>query len=469
MCLGAAVLICLAILAGTAAAQASRNRKPKTPRAVALVEWPAKGAPRVVPIAILVDGRYYDAGIYMADPVPLALDPGTVYQVEESGEPAGFATITEALQPQGGNWFAQVRFAPKQTPASASARAAAPPVRPEPEEGPPKLRKQASGQPGEKEPPQPPSTGTPPTLPPSPGEGPPVLRKPADTTTAPQTTPPTLPPPPGEGPPVLRKPAEDASSAPTQQKTAEPEPAPAEDSARPRLRRGGTGREQAEELPGSVVVPRGARGTTSSSSAPKGASVAQTPPVRVLPAISDAGGPEPKPYKFDWSADEQKRLTAAMTALGQAALEKYASSYAGGKPGKLENVEVRAFDLTYNNEPNLVLTAAAHPTAAAPARRARTAGQAAESTAADASLTYWITVVAREDLNGDLRQLQAWATDSKHLDVFPRRELIDAVDADGDGRGELLFRLVGDRGRDFAIDRVTPDQIREVYNSGELR
>src|SRR3569832_1333376 len=80
-------LLCLLIFCGMADAQSRRRHK--TPRAIALVEWPAKGKPVVVPIAILFDGRYYDASIYIADPVPMALAGGTVYEVQQGGEPLG--------------------------------------------------------------------------------------------------------------------------------------------------------------------------------------------------------------------------------------------------------------------------------------------------------------------------------------------------------------------------------------------
>jgi hypothetical protein len=53
-------------------------------------------------------------------------------------------------------------------------------------------------------------------------------------------------------------------------------------------------------------------------------------------------------------------------------------------------------------------------------------------------------LIARTNLEGELRKLFFSQTDSRHLDVSPRMELIDAVDADGDGRGELLFRRTFD-------------------------
>jgi hypothetical protein len=42
-------------------------------------------------------------------------------------------------------------------------------------------------------------------------------------------------------------------------------------------------------------------------------------------------------------------------------------------------------------------------------------------------------------------------------------ELIDAVDADGDGRGELLFRQTSDAGSAYAIYRVTADRLWSLY------
>ena len=57
-----------------------------------------------------------------------------------------------------------------------------------------------------------------------------------------------------------------------------------------------------------------------------------------------------------------------------------------------------------------------------------------------------ITLVARTDTS-NLRELYLGITDKYHLDLTPRLELIDVVDADGDGRGELLFSRNYRRGK----------------------
>jgi hypothetical protein len=74
-----------------------------------------------------------------------------------------------------------------------------------------------------------------------------------------------------------------------------------------------------------------------------------------------------------------------------------------------------------------------------------------------------ITLIARTNLEGEVQKLFFSQADSRHLDVAPRMELIDAVDADGDGRGELLFRRTFDGGSAYAIYRVTADGLWPLF------
>jgi hypothetical protein len=117
-----------------------------------------------------------------------------------------------------------------------------------------------------------------------------------------------------------------------------------------------------------------------------------------------------------------------------------------------EDVQLRVFDLADINEPELVLTANAR-------MPQRTGGK--EPASPDSQ--YMITLVAREDVNGDLHKALANVTDTQHMDAIPRLELIDAVDVDGDGRGELLFREVSQAGSAFVVYRVIGDRLYPLF------
>lgn len=133
-------------------------------------------------------------------------------------------------------------------------------------------------------------------------------------------------------------------------------------------------------------------------------------------------------------------------------------SKASVKPAapKFDEVKLRVFDVATNNEPILVLSAKATPP-----QPGRAAGETTRE--------YYVTVVARSDFNGELHKLLSSITDDQHLDVTPRLELIDAVDADGDGRGELLFREVSDAGTAYVVYRVTPDQLWALFEGSPSR
>ena len=105
---------------------------------------------------------------------------------------------------------------------------------------------------------------------------------------------------------------------------------------------------------------------------------------------------------------------------------------------------MRVFDLSNSNEPVLILTA----NATVPSR---------------ADVVFMIALVAREDIYGDLHKVSAMLTDSQHLDQLPKYDFIDALDADGDGRAELLFRLTSDAGSAYAIYSVIGDRLWPLF------
>ena len=193
----------------------------------------------------------------------------------------------------------------------------------------------------------------------------------------------------------------------------------------------------------------------------------------MVTAISDAGGPEPQSYKFFWKTGEEDERRNQMLALAVAEVRAYVDGRAKGaiaaKPAPkapavgrkapvkqaqpvFENIQFCAFDVWLTNQPVMILSAEAHIPPGA--------GAAAASAG-----PYSVTLVARTDIYGSLLKLYSGVTDKFHLDVTPRLELIDAVDADGDGRGELLFRETSDAGEGYVIYRATADKLWKMFDS----
>jgi hypothetical protein len=103
-----------------------------------------------------------------------------------------------------------------------------------------------------------------------------------------------------------------------------------------------------------------------------------------------------------------------------------------------------------------VITATAHT----PAPAAGVAESEVQS-----ELQYSICLAAYPDIYNNLHKLYSGITDRFHLDLTPRLELIDAVDADGDGRGELLFRETSDIGTGWILYRATADKLWKMFDS----
>ena len=79
-------------------AQYSKKRQiSKGPRAVGVLQLAANGKAHLVPVTIMIDGKFYDAGAYKADPVPMALQPETVYEALKSGVSQGLFTVSGAM------------------------------------------------------------------------------------------------------------------------------------------------------------------------------------------------------------------------------------------------------------------------------------------------------------------------------------------------------------------------------------
>ena len=441
------ILAALALILGQIlpAQLTRRSTANKGPRALGLVELAANGKAHLVPITILYDGKFYDASAYKASPVPMALESETVYEAVRTGVSQGLFTVTGALQARN-TWIGEGTWQSASAIAATAAKKNMPPSKLPAEDldAPPVLRRSGS------EKTKPPETAPPAT----PGQTGPAQTGPPQT--APQASPPAT----SSSPPPAAAPAPAASSAP---------PAGEEnndqDKDRPVLKRGKPSR-KSQERPGALAGTPAKAGSRASAAAS-----AKSGGVQIIPAISDADGPEPRPYAYPLKPEEEQQFRKKMLALAtdeiRARAKQLESQSVGsslptpgssrqGKPAPVlklpqpifEDVQLRVFDLSNSNEPVLVLVT-----------KARMPQRPGTST----DLQYYVTLVARQDLYGELHKAFSNVTDTQHLDVLPRLELIDAVDADGDGRGELLFRQISDAGSAFSVYRVIGDQLWPLF------
>ncbi|HYG99260.1 MAG TPA: hypothetical protein VD837_09010 [Terriglobales bacterium] len=446
----AAILIGVSILSGVLFAQS--RRKQKGPRAVGVIEINAAGRARLVPVGILIDGKWYDAGIYMANPRPMALEPGTVYEGEKAGTPAGLFTVTGVQQARN-NWIGVGSWEVKKNEQAAPKQAA---------------------------------TSKPENAYPEDDDAPPVLRRPGSAkneTSKPDASPSASPTPApsqsGSATPE-QKPAGDQSTTATVRA-----PEAAEDPNRPVLRRGKPEQEASGEFD--------LTGSAKSGDSKPGAVSTPTPIfTETLVAISDANLSEPRSFAISLNPQEREEHTRKMMLLASEAIRKFAVTHPiRGRQAPavtLADMQVRDFDINGSNDPVLVLSARAPETptitppakAAAPAKQPATtklSAQAAQEAVPvqqpappppGAGFEYYVTVVARVDVNGEVRKLFEWVTDNSHLDAIPRLQLVDCVDADGNRVGELLFRQTYDRGRSYVIYRVGMDTLWEVFESTQV-
>ena len=113
-----------------------------------MVEFLPGGGTRLVPIALWINDRFYDASLYGANPEPMALEPETLYQALTYGEPAGWFTVTTPRDVNG-NWVAEGQWKPVQPLEARLAAQAAKQPKPKPkghdvlsdDQGPPVLRR----------------------------------------------------------------------------------------------------------------------------------------------------------------------------------------------------------------------------------------------------------------------------------------------------------------------------------------
>lgn len=490
----------LALLQALPASAQLRTTKPKKgPRAVAVVRWQTnaqgKSVARLLPVVILEDGKYYDASLYRATPRPMALDAGVVYEAQDQGEVLGYFTVSNAARNVStkqwyglGEWQSatrtiepELRERPQTAEVVKEKDKGTSPIFTAPVDDRDIKKKTTVYDEEGKEIPE----GQ---VPKDDEKATPSLkRKQGDIDRSPQVAPPDkkkeagdVPKNPDDDPerPKLKRGAAKAANAPAGSVSNRPivksgTTSKDEDPNRPILRRGPgqqkTGTGESDPSAGAPVPARiQARGDVQSASvkAPSGFATRSFEAVAVSDA-EDTG--EKLGYRFRWTDSEREELAAKMRTLARAEAEKFlkgsgrsalaasatpASKPARGTPARAQTVapvlelidrQMAGLDIDANNSAELVY---------------------AGSAPLDGGKTLFVTIVARTDVDGNPRKLYAVATANDRLDVSPRLEFVDAVDADGDGRAELLFRRVSGHGAEYVLYRVGPDTLTELFHGG---
>jgi hypothetical protein len=294
-------VLCVTLLSGASAQFARRRTISKGPRALGLIEIDSRGRAHLVPVTIMIDGKFYDASVYKADPVPMALDAGTVYEGLKSGVSQGLFTVNNPIPHNGwlglGIWKSNEQIeAEKEKAKARAAKLAEKPAVDFKAGGPLRLSRTPEG------------------AHPKPAAAAPSKKDNEDADR-----------------PVLKKTEPDAEAAPS---------LTAVESERPVLRRQEPGEteEQIKIEPDDKPL--------------QGA-------LTVIPAISDADGPQPRPYTYETKPEEDRDFMQKMSAMAAKEVEHRVEMLSGAdakaKAGRkaapeFQDAKLKVVDISETNE-----------------------------------------------------------------------------------------------------------------------
>jgi hypothetical protein len=190
------------------------------------------------------------------------------------------------------------------------------------------------------------------------------------------------------------------------------------------------------------------------------------PDMQQTVAVSDSTNHPEHPWNYIWAnTDDEDKMQSAMEDAARAALglkpplapkhtpgttathkaAKPAAPAPASAPAPLLDEKFRVFELAYGSGATMVISA--HTADAGPNEK-------------------FVTLIAQPDLYGGVNVLVKNVTDAAHLDDTPQMRLVDAVEAEKDNRGELLFELRGTTERQFALYRVLRGNAARIFLSG---
>jgi hypothetical protein len=172
-------------------------------------------------------------------------------------------------------------------------------------------------------------------------------------------------------------------------------------------------------------------------------------------AVSDNESADTRSFEFKWKPGEEQGIEVKMRKLALAQLPRENAQL---NANSLKNVVMRSFDLDLSNDAVIVLSAEIPGSYLASGAKG----------APGKFISRYVTVIARVDFEGVPQKLASSVTDSSRLDVAPRLELIDAVDVDGDGLAELLFREYSFDEKSFIVYGVGRSTVTKVFEGASM-
>ena len=407
-------------------------------RAVAVFEWTGDEAHpkagRLVPVCIYDGQDLNDAGVYLTQPEPLALQSDVEYQLQHDGQPSGLFDIDTSAREQGG-WVGYGKWRPLTKPSPTRTQVAKVGEEDDAQSDVPILHRKHhaadSGGGGSNS-----GSASDPNAP-APDPDRPTLHKSGDASTTNSGT--------SSG--GTNSGSGDSANPKLKKKKKDDDPAYVENVAtstdpdRPHLFYGKPSSYGAPVLPNLFGLPVDMQQTV---------------------AVSDAIDRPEHLWNYTWAnPDDEDKMKTAMEDLARTALglnpppaprpkPKSAATHktlkpAAPPPPPLLVEQFRVFELAYGSGATMVLSA-------------HTTGAGAQEK--------FVTLIAQPDLYGGVVVLVKDVTDAAHLDLTPRMRLVDAVDAEADNRGELLFELRGATQRQFALYRVLRGDAKRIFLSG---
>lgn len=500
-----AALVALTTCAAPLCAQTHHVEAPeRVTRAVAVYEYTGDlekpKAARLVPVSLYINGHMEDAGVYLARPVPFALQTGDIYLIQQAGEDKGSFAVDHArdIVPKVGptadataSWIGYGKFAPQ----TAAKKAAA--LHPS-AQNPVIVSSSDPDRPhfGKK-----PDTSAPVSA---------ASTSTTKSTTADKTSTASTGTASTQQANSKNTNSKDTSSASTKSSADDDpyrptlhkaDPAEAEQRRKAAAQSGVTGPEfSLNEDPDRPRIRRGA--------AP---GVASTPELSGLPAdmhqvaaVSDPANRSPHVFAREWESPAERADTLAklealarpriasyvamnQLALGtpappapaaaapseqappklqrgvpkeyrtpsstsKAAVSKSKAAKAKPQPANapviIANEQLLPYTLSYGGLPTFVYTAQADLRAGGPV---------------------YLTLVAQRMLSGELQVALSSVTDATHLDRTPWMRPVDAVDPDASHRASLLFELRAQTSRQFALYRLTSAQAEQTFVTGTVQ